>query len=429
MAVIMEGGFTIPMPRMARVRQLFRQADQAVDIAKTVDAMFRDERTQRLSPGSRVALAVGSRGIVNIDTIIMACIEKLKEIGVQPFIVPAMGSHGGATAEGQLQMLKGYGITAERMGVPIKSSMNVEKVGVFEDGLPLYMDAEALHSDGIIVINRIKPHTGFRGSHESGLLKMMTIGLGKHLGATTYHNYGLDQYARMLPRIGEILISATPIVGGLAVLEDAYHQTTRLEFLWKEDLIAREEQLLAEAKSLMPKLLVNKIDVLVVNDFGKEISGPGMDPNITGRPVSPYVKIEGVADINKLVVLNLTPGSKGNAVGIGVADVTTRKFIDRMDLGNTYANSITSTFLNSAKIPMYMNNDFEAIQVALKACTGVTHPHSRIVWIQDTLHLDEIYVSETYLQEMESNPQIQVLDEPGAFVFDCDGNLAYPSLR
>lgn len=425
MAEVIEGGFTVPMPRMVRVRQIFPREENSVDVLAAMEAMFSGPGFKRLAPGSRIAVAVGSRGIVDVDKIVGGCIRGLIGLGFDPFIVPAMGSHGGATAEGQIQILKGHGITPETMGVPIRSSMEVDKIGELEDGLPVYMDRQALRSDGLIVINRIKPHTGFRGDYESGLLKMLTIGLGKHLGATTYHNYGLDAYSRALPRLGGIVMNATPFIGGIAVTENSYHQIVDLRFVRKDELLDREKQLLLRAKKLMPRIMFDPVNVLIVNDFGKEISGPGMDPNITGRPVSPYVEIDDAPAIDKIAVLNLTPASEGNAVGIGAADVTTKRFVDSMDLGSTYANSIASTFLNSAKIPVYMNNDFEAIQVALKTCTGVRHPHSRIIWIKDTLHLDEIYVSEIFLPEVQNNPNLVRLGDPEPMRFDGNGNLTY----
>ncbi|HEY3425531.1 MAG TPA: lactate racemase domain-containing protein [Negativicutes bacterium] len=428
MSEIIEGGFTVPMPKLAPVKQLFASPNPLLNIETTINDIFLKPGFKNIVPGTSIALAVGSRGIEGIDKVVGLFIKQLKKLGALPFIVPAMGSHGGATAEGQLQVLKNYGITAETMGAPIRSSMKVEKIGTLANGLPVYLDSEALKGDGIIVINRIKPHTGFRGDFESGLLKMLAIGLGKHVGATTFHNCGLDKFAEDLPQIGQLIIDSTPLIGGLAILENAYHQTVGMEFLWAEEILRREKELLLQAKKLMPKILVDNIDVLIVNDFGKEISGPGMDPNVTGRPVSPYIKLDNVINISKLVVLNLTPASKGNAVGIGVADVTTKKFVDSIDLEYTYANSITSTFLNSAKIPIYLNNDFEAIQVALKACPLVTHPNSRVVWIKNTLQLDQIFVSEALLPEIKGKSDLKITGEPKAMEFDKNGNLSYPFL-
>lgn len=427
MAKIIEGGFNVPLPKMVPIQQLFLSS-KAVNIDTVLQQTFMDnDRCSRIKPNSNIAIAVGSRGIQNIKQIVFELIQRLKKIGVKPFIVPAMGSHGGATAEGQEKILAEYGLTSDSMGVPIKSSMKTRLIGSLEDGVPIYLDEQALNSDGIIVVNRIKPHTGFRADYESGLLKMMVIGLGKHQGATIFHNYGLDKLGDNLPIIGQIIMERAPIIGGLAIVENSYHEVTHLEFIWHEDILSREKELLKIAKKLLPKIQVDDIDILIVNDFGKEISGPGMDPNVTGRPVSPFVKIKDSITLQKIVVLNLTEASEGNAVGIGMADVTTKKFVDRIDFGYTYANVIASTFLNAGKIPVYLNNDFEAIQVALKTCRNVKHPQSRIVWIKNTMRLDRIFVSEALLEEIGNRPNMKIAGKPMPMSFDEDGNILYPS--
>jgi len=423
--VIIEGGLNVPMPRMVPVRQKF-PSFEIKDVAGEVKQLFaRDERVKRIKKGDKIAVAVGSRGIRSIDLIVRALIDELKNLGAEPFIVPAMGSHGGATAEGQTRVLAGYGITEETMRVPIKSSMEVEQIGRLDNGLPVYLDKYALSSDGILVVNRVKPHTAFKAEYESGLLKMLAIGLGKHKGATAFHACGFDMFGTVLPQLGQVVIEKAPILGGLAIIENAYDRTARMELVWKEDLVQREKELLVEAKKLMPKILLNNLHLLIVHEIGKDISGSGMDPNITGRSASPHFHQDDGLKVDKIVVLNLSPASGGNATGIGVADVTTKKVVDAMNLDYTYANVITSMVLSSAKIPVYMPSDYEAIQVALKTSLRVQHPNTRIVWIKNTLLLEKIYVSEPLLPEVQNHRQLEILGDPMPLQFNEHGNLIW----
>jgi Lactate racemase N-terminal domain len=424
MALVIDGGLNIPIPKMVPIRQKF-SVPEISSIAGEVKGLFsREDRLKaRIKKGDRIAVTAGSRGIHSIDKIIQAIVQELKGLGANPFIVPAMGSHGGATAEGQRKVLAGYGITEQTMGVPVKSSMEVKKVGELANGVPVYLDQEALSSDGIVIVNRVKPHTAFKAEYESGLLKMLAIGLGKHKGATAFHSCGIDEFGQLLPQLGKVVIDNAPVLFGVAIIENAYDRTARLEIVWKEDLIRREKDLLAEAKSLMPKILLDDLHLLIVQEIGKEISGSGMDPNITGRSSSPFFRKPDALRAERIVVLSLTPASKGNACGIGVADITTRKFVDSMDLDYTYVNAITSGILATARIPVNMPTDREAIQLALKTCSRVQHPESRIVWIKNTLSLEKIFASETLLPEIRKNSQIEILGEPRPMSFDGDGNL------
>ncbi len=426
MALLIEGGLNIPMPRMSPIRQKF-SAREVGDVAAEIKRLFAGEaKTKQIKKGARIAVAAGSRGIHSIDKIIHAVIQELKARGAQPFIVPAMGSHGGATAEGQKKVLSGYGIDEKTMGVPVVSSMEVEQIGKLPNGTPVYLDREALKSDGIVVVNRVKPHTAFKAEYESGLIKMLAIGLAKHKGATFFHSCGFDMFGELLPQLGREVISHAPILFGVAVLENAYDRTARLEIVWRDNIVAREKELLAEAKSLMPKILIDNLDVLIVHEIGKEISGAGMDPNITGRSSSPHFHKADALKVQRIVVLNLTAASKGNATGIGIADFTTKKLIDSMDLDYTYINAITSGATASARIPMYMPTDREAIQLALKTCARVQHPHSRILWVKNTLSLENLYASEALLPEIQKNPNLQITGDPQAIGFDGGGNLLLP---
>jgi hypothetical protein len=423
MALIIEGGLNLPMPKMVPIRQKFSTAE-VKDIPAEIQKLFHQEaRMKTIRKGSRIAVTGGSRGIQAIDKVILAVIRELKSLGAEPFVVPAMGSHGGATAEGQKKVLAGYGITEETMGVPVRSSMEVEEIGKLGNGVPVYLDKEALHSDGIVVINRVKPHTAFKADYESGLIKMLAIGLGKHKGATAFHSCGMDMFGELLPQLGKVVLAKAPVLFGLAILENAYDHPARFEIVWSQDLIAREKVLLVEAKSLMPQIIPDNLDLLIVHELGKEISGSGMDPNITGRSASPFFRKPDALKVQRIVVLNLTAATKGNACGIGVADLTTKKVVDAMDRDYTYINAITSGVLATARIPIHMPTDQEAIQLALKTCARVEHPRSRIIWIKNTLSLEKILASETMLPEIKANPQLEVLGEPKAMQFDGKGNL------
>lgn len=425
MALVIEGGLNLPMPHMVPIRQKFSKVEIA-DIEGEVSKRYQEFSARgSVRPGAKIAIAVGSRGICAIDVILRTVIKELKKQGARPFIIPAMGSHGGATAEGQIQVLKELGITEEVMGVPIVSSMEVSPIGQLPNGMPVLVDKNALDSDGIVIVNRIKPHTGFKGEFESGLLKMMTIGLGKYKGASLVHQCGLGMFPVLLPQIGSLVMAKAPILFGLAVIENACDKIAFLEFIDKGNLIHREKELLLKAKELLPRLYLNEIDVLIVQEMGKEISGPGIDPNITGRSPSKAFKGEYVSapSINRIVVLDLTAKTRGNANGMGISDVITKRFFDKINFDYTYANTITATVLEAAKIPVIMPTDYEAIQVALRACNGVKHPGSKIVWIKNTLQLEYIFVSDTYLEDIKEDLRIEVLGAPVPWPFAQDGRL------
>lgn len=425
MALIIEGGLDLPLPRMIPVRQKFPD-EPIADIPGEISRIFRgDGRTVRIRAGSRIAVAVGSRGIHAIDRITLAVVEEMKRLGTSPFIVPCMGSHGGATAEGQRKVLANFGITEDAMGVPVVSSMETVQVGSLEDGTAVWLDREAMAADGIVVINRIKPHTAFVGEYESGLLKMVAIGMGKHRGATDFHACGMDRFGELLPQLGRVVLEKAPILFGLAIIENAYERPARFEIVWNEDMIGREPELLKEARALMPRVIPGNLDVLIVHEIGKEISGSGMDPNITGRSSSPYFKRENSLKVQRIVVLNLSKATGGSAMGIGLADFTTDKAVKSMNIDTTWINCITAGVTASGKIPIHMPTDREAILLALKTCARVHHPQSRIVWIKNTLALERIRVSEPLFPEIERHPQVDIEGGPAFMPFDEQGNLLY----
>jgi hypothetical protein len=334
-----------------------------------------------------------------------------------------MGSHGGATAEGQKQVLAGYGITAESMGAPVEATMEVVQVGRLENGLPVLLNRLAVEADGIVLINRIKPHTSFRGRFESGLMKMMTIGLGSHKGATLAHSHGAQGLARLIPAWGRVILEKAPILLGVALLENAYDQIARVVVLRPEEFESREPELLAEAGRSMPRLLVQGIDLLVVEQIGKDISGTGMDTNVIGRMMLPGVEEPEVPWVRRIVALGLSPRTHGNANGVGLADIVTRRLFGAIDFQATYANAFTSTFLNRAFVPVVMETDEAAIRAGLEVL-GLEHPEqARVARIKSTMELAHIQISETLLCEFANHPQLRQAGPLRPMAFAEDGSL------
>ncbi|MFD0958124.1 lactate racemase domain-containing protein [Paenibacillus chungangensis] len=411
----------IPVPRMVRIRQKFD------DMKLENPAQVLEEKLQAapamdgIRPGQRVAVAVGSRGIANIISLTKTLIDAIKERGAKPFIVPCMGSHGGATDEGQKEVLEHLGITEASVGAPIESSMEVIKLDQLENGLPVYVDRIASEADAIVVINRVKPHTAFRGTVESGIMKMIAIGLGKQKGAEACHQLGFAHMAENVPKMAKVMMGKLPILFGVALVENAYDETCRIEVLAADEVEAEEPALLVEAKARLPKLLFPQIDVLVIDYIGKNISGDGMDPNVTGRYPTPYA--HGGPEVGKMVVLDLTPETKGNANGVGTADFTTSRLVDKSDWPATYANGLTSTVCAPTKIATTLSSDRDAIKAAVKTCNILDYTTCRMVRIKDTLHLGEIEISETLLEEARRHPDIDILTEPYELTFDESGYL------
>ena len=411
------------MPKMTTVRQRFDDAHIS-DVEKAVhEQITRPEIAARVHSGMRIAIGAGSRGIANIGIAVCATVQALRELGAKPFVFPAMGSHGGATAEGQQAVLAGYGITEEDVGAPIRATMDTVLIGKMEDGTPVHMDRYAHEADGVVLINRIKPHTSFRGPIESGVVKMMVIGMGKIQGATYLHAHGMDVFPEVLPRVATFIMEQTSILFGIGVIENAYDQTAIVEALLSDTLVQREAELQVKAKSLMGRLHFREIDILLIDRMGKEISGAGFDPNITGRN---HRGVTGFDDprVQKIVVLGLTKMTNGNATGLGLADVITSKLYDAIDYPSTYANVITSAYLDGALIPIAMPTDQQALQLAVKTLVRVKQGQARIVRIRDTLSIDKISVSEPMLAEVKQHPDMSIIGEPEPFDFAADGTLA-----
>ena len=418
--VVIEGGMEYPFPPLIPIDQSFSR-NRIDEISNTIASEMKKIPMDSIN-GKSIAITVGSRGITGIVNIIGALVQELKARGGEPFIVPAMGSHGGATAEGQIKILASYGITEGSIGAPIRSSMEVVEAGQLEDGTALYTDRLAFEADAIVIANKIKPHADFKGSYESGLVKMLSIGLAKHKGAVAIHRHGFDQFHDVLPRAAEVLLARLPILFGLAILENAFDELMSLEIIPTEKVMSREKKLLEISKQSIGRLLFPKIDLLIIDEIGKNISGEGMDPNVTGRPGSGLPGFN-APKIQKIVVLDITPQSHGNGVGIGLADISTRSCIEKIDLGAIYTNAITATILDPAKLPIILNSDRDAVSVALKTCNRITPETARVVRIKNTLELHRIWVSPAMLDEVDNDENITIAGEESPMAFDSSGRI------
>lgn len=418
-----QGMEKITIPKMMKVRQIYEK-----DRIEDIEGWIREALETKLPvaqkssfKGERICITVGSRGIPGIEKIVKTVLDWLKEKGANPFIVPAMGSHGGGTAEGQKEYISGYGITEESMGVPILSSMEAVLLGELEDGTPVYCDKYALESDGIIVFNKIKPHTDFRGVHESGLVKMCAIGLANHIGASYFHMMGFPTFAERIPKVAKMFLEKAPIAFGLGVVQNAYDEISVLEIIPNDQIMERDAELLQEAKRKIANFKMKEIDVLIIDEIGKNISGNGHDPNITGRSNSKG--FEDVLDCKKMFIRGLSKGTHHNACGLSAADITTRRVMKDIDLDVTWTNVVTATMLNGGKLPIYVNSDKEAIKVCIRTCNGIDFDQARVVRIVNTAQMENILVSEAYYDELKRREDIEILSEPFEMEFDEHGNL------
>ncbi len=411
-------------PKVVRVRQRFhstRVADIPDRVAREVGRL---DLSGRLKPEDSVAITAGSRGVANIAAITRSLAEELKKRGARPFIVPAMGSHGGGTAEGQRGVLERYGITEASMGVPVRATMETLPIGESPEGVPVVLDRNALEADHIAVVNRIKPHTDFDAEIESGLTKMLAIGLGKHQGAIRYHRANKRHgYYRVLTGVAEVVRRRCSILLGLGIVENGYDQTGAIEAMTSDELFEVEKRLLKVAKSWLARIPFDRGDLLLVDEMGKNVSGTGMDTNVIGRRAGSGKPFAGAPRFSRIVVRDLTPESYGNAIGVGMADVVTRRLVDKIDTRPTYVNALTSTNLESVRIPVTVDSDREALETAISTSGAPSGEDCRMVWIRNTLKLDRFVASEALLEEVEANRELQVLGNPGELDFDAQGNL------
>ena len=408
------------MPDLIRIRQSFG-AEKLEDI----DAALRfelDRSAVRIDRGARIAIAIGSRGIANIASISKEIVSWVRRQGGEPFIVPAMGSHGGATAEGQRRILEGFGLTEAYTGAAIRSAMNVVELPSGDAGVPVYMDELSSRADGTIVVNRVKPHTSFHGRYESGLMKMIAIGLGKHAQAAAVHRLGVPGLRDVMPRVARQILQHGNIILGVGIVENAYDETLKIQALPADVIGVKEPELLDLARANMPKLPVDALDLLIVDEIGKDISGLGMDPNVIGR-----LKIAGepepeLPNIKVIVIRDLSEGAHGNATGMGLADIATRRMYEKIDFRVVYENVLTSTFLERGKVPLIAQTDRQAIEFAFRALGSIDPAEARIARIKNTLRLDVLHVSPSVLREIEGSSDIEVVG-PVPEPFDEQGQL------
>jgi len=378
----------------------------------------------RVAKGMRIAVATGSRGIGNIDVIVKAVVDSLISFGARPFVIPAMGSHGGATGPGQKEMLAGYGITDETMGVPVLSSMKVESLGVLpgETGLPLFMDKYAFDADGVVVVNRVKAHTDFHGENESGIAKMLVIGLGKQAQATVVHEHMVKGLRTLIRPAAEAIVKTGKILGALGIVEDGYDQTSLVKAVPASEIVDGDAKLLRLSKEMMPRLPWDALDVLMVDMMGKDISGTGMDPNVIGR-MNIRGEPDGKPEITRICLFGLTPQSHGNALGVGLADVIPQSLYDRIDWKATYENVLTSTFVERGFVPIVRPTDRDALNTALRTC-GCQDPEKlRLLRIRDTLHIDEVHATNALRAEAEARDDVTVESGSVRLNFSGQGEL------
>ncbi len=410
-------------PTIAPVHQRC-SVPRLADVAGTVQRLvLESDLPRRVKPGGRIAVGVGSRGIQCIAEVARAAVDALKDMGFRPFLVAAMGSHGGATAEGQRELLSHYGITPESMGVELRTEMETVVLGTSPIGLPVYFDRNAHEADGIVLLNRVKPHTDFRARHESGVLKMLVIGLGKRDGAEQVHKLGLRGMKEVLPAVGRILLEKTKFALGLAILENAEDQPAEITALTPETILEVEPRLLERARSIMGRLPFDQIDVLIVGELGKNYSGAGMDPNVIGRLMVETQEDFERPKVTRLAVLDVSAESHGNIVGVGFADLTTERLVAQMDPTPFRINVLTSCFLERARIPITLPTDRDVFRVACETSWRLRPEDVRMVIIPNTLELDRIWVSPALAADVEAGPDLAFEGPFREVPFSAEGGL------
>ncbi len=409
----------LKVPALTEVLLPVPRPEPVGDVAAKAHASVVERLASSVTPGMTVAVGGGSRGLTDRVALMRGVISGLRELGAEPFVVPAMGSHGGAKAEGQRAMLESLGMTEEAIGAEIRATMETVEVARTADGMPLYLDRHAAGADRILPVNRIKPHTAFHGEFESGLIKMSVIGLGKERQASALHSFGIYGLKTLMPKVGRRILETGKILLGVGIVENAYDETAIIEAMTPAEILIREPELLDIAKGLLPRFPLKEIDVLVIDQIGKNISGSGMDPNIIGR-----MRIRGEAEpefpaIKVIAVTDLTDASHGNACGIGLADVVTRRLVNKVDWDATYMNGVTSGFYEHFMLPIVAATDRQAFDWGIRASHD-PHKPKKLVRITDTLHLDELYVSEPALEEVKG--KVEIISKPVS-LFDQQGAL------
>jgi hypothetical protein len=421
----------MPYPQIFRVRQKF-ESPRVADIPGTVEGeLSRLQLAGRIRPGQSVAVTAGSRGIANIHIIIKAVVEHLKRLGAKPFIVPAMGSHGGGTAEGQRAIVEGYGMTEAFLGCPIRATMETVIVCQTREGIPVHFDRHAYEADHVLVCGRVKPHTGFVGDIESGLMKMMLIGLGKHEGAKIYHRAITDySFPQIVRSVAGHVLERCHIAAGLGIVENGYDETAKIQAVHPDELEAREKELLVLAKQWLPRLPFDTADLLILDEIGKNISGSGMDTNVVGRKYNDRKAADDeYPKVKRIFVRGLTDETHGNAAGIGIAEFCTQRCVDQIDLAITKINCLTGGHPSGAMLPVHYDTDREVLDAALST-VGLVEPHNaRVQWIPNTLHLAEVECSAAYWEAAQQRGDLTLLTEPRDLPLDDAGNMISPFAR
>jgi hypothetical protein len=420
----------VDLPHVQLVRQTAPQPRVADVAAETRRQWLASRTAKRIKPGMRIAVGCGSRGINNILPIAKATVDALKELGAKPFVVAAMGSHGGATPQGQRELLAGYQLDEAHLGVPVVTDMDVENLGNNSWGQPVWWDRNALAADGVVTVSRVKPHTDFRGKFESGILKMLVIGLGKQRGADQAHSFGPTYLRDMLPDVGKVILARTPFIGGLAILENSREETAKLEVVDRDDLWDREPPLLEEARGLMGRLPFKGVDVLIIGECGKNYSGAGMDPNVVGRMLieaTPEVETNDPR-IVRIGVLEVSPESHGNATGIGIADLTTNRALAGIDPGPFRMNNLTARSLWRSKLPIAFETDREVIAACVDTCWQPDESKVKFCVIPNTLEVAEMWIAGPLLAEAKTLPHLEFVGSPQPLPFDANGNLVQEKL-
>lgn len=419
----------LTLPQMFHLHQCYPPS-RTLDVnSLLLDGFDRKSIASQIKPGMRVAVGVGSRGITNLPGIVDAVLNLLRAHGAEPFIIPTMGSHGGATPQGQQNLLAGFGITPETHA-PFDTRMEVDQIATFGDDYPIVFSRAALEADAIVVLNRIKPHTDFFGDLGSGLQKMLVIGFGKHVGAANAHRVAMRLgHEAVIRETAKVILDKVPVLCAVAILEDQHHQTYDVRVLQSDEILNEEDALFVQSQQLLPRLPFSNIDLLIVDELGKEISGTGMDTNVIGRSVFGYIsslQLKGTLQqphISRIFVRDLTPATRGNAIGIGLADFTTTRLVNAINRDYTYTNSLTSLGLECAKIPFYYDTDRETLERAVGSLFDQSPNNLRIVRIKNTLELDHMLVSERLTRDIDPSRPVTIDPHPQTLDFDAEGNL------
>lgn len=416
----------LDLPPLYHMRQS-TNVPAIVDFPAAVHAAFQEGGfAHSIRPGQRIVVTAGSRGIANISAIVRATVAAVKAAGASAVVLPTMGSHGGATPEGQREVLQTLGITEESVGASIISSLTVAEIGRTPEGIPVYQAEDALAADGIIVVGRVKPHTDFRGPIESGLMKMMVIGLGKHRGALTAHTYSRTYgLAHVIPAMARVVLANSKVLGGIAIMENAADETARIVGVPAAGLEERERALQHDAKDLLGRVPLASLDLLIIDEMGKNISGAGMDTNVIGRvPSFGGQPVPQNIDVRRVYCRGLTDETHGNATGVGLADFVSRRLAESIDWEFTYTNALTSGWLSAASLPVVCESDRQAVSWALVTGSATALATPRIAWIKNTLHLTHLWVTEPLLDEARALPNVTIIDGPRSWPFDDSGHLS-----